>query len=121
MIFVFQAVEYAKHVPKPRVGIPQRNTQQPQQTSPTHHTPAEQAERSNGKIAAMKPVHAPAAQPHHGYQSRGLNGNQGSDQIQPALQPLSNMDLVELEDLQRRHEEERRAVAEIQYKMQQAA
>ena len=110
-------MEYAKHVPKPRVLLPQKNTQQPKQASPTHHkTPADQAASNNGKIAAMQPVHAPAGQAHHDHQSRGPN-----DHVQPAIQPLSDMDLVELEDLQRRHEEERRAVAEIQYKMQQAA
>jgi len=34
--------------------------------------------------------------------------------------PTHQIDLVELEDLQRRHEQDQKAVANIQYKMQQA-
>lgn len=64
-------------------------------------------------MAALQPVQTsvPPSTHHAG----------GTEPDQPAMQPLSNIDLIELEDLQRRHEEERRAVAEIQYKMQQAA
>ena len=61
--------------------------------APANKSPGNRPSPDNGKIPAMKPVDSP-------------------------VQPL---DLIGLEDLQRRHEEERQAAAEIQYKMEQTA
>lgn len=89
-------VEYAKHIPKPKVPPPRHypETQRPLQR---------QVEGSRDKIAAMKPMEGP------------------SESASPVHGSKHAVDLIELEDLQRRHEDEMRAVAEIQYKMQQAA
>lgn len=103
----FQATEYAKHVPKPKAHSKQYNT------LPSHELPA----NAGRKVLGVQPLsQSPRSLP----ESPTKEPNHWAPR-QPDVQPLSQIHLQDLEDLQRRHEDDRRTVAEIQYKMQQAA
>lgn len=99
-LHLLQAVEYAKHIPKPK----QSNQHFGYPPAPHKHvrdTHKNQVDNEGNKIVALEPV----------------SGQRQS----PAYSPTRAIELLNLDDLQRRHEEERQAAAEINYKLQQTA
>lgn len=108
-------MEYAKHIPKPK--LPAKQEVHENQIS---QPPVPKSNKISGfQLISQSPAHGD--QLHSGASSPSRNLDSTWAKRSSAMQSMNDYELSDLEELQQRHEDERMAVAEIQYKMQQTA